>query len=97
MSVRLESSDKKIILVHQDVIKQMVTIQTMLESLGIGDNDTNKDEIVPIFTVNEEILEKVIEWTKYYIENTDKCDHKVWSNQFFKTKIIFSIWRRFSS
>lgn len=65
----------------------MVTIQTMLESLGIGDNDTNKDEIVPIFTVNGEILEKVIEWTKYYIENNDKCDHKVWSNQFFKTNL----------
>ena len=59
MSVKLESSDKNIILVNLNVIKEMVTIQTMLENLG--DDDTNNDEPIPIYAVNGEILDKVIE------------------------------------
>ena len=37
MSVKLISSDKKILLVDAKVIREMVTIQTMLENLG-GDD-----------------------------------------------------------
>ena len=76
MSVKLESSDKKIILVDQNVIKQMVTIQTMLEN-QVGSDD----EPVPIYAVNGEILDKVVEWTKYHIiETTDKSLIKAWGN-----------------
>ena len=67
ISVKLESSDKKIILVDQNVIKQMVTIQTMLE-MDVGSDD----EPVPIYAVNGETLDKVIEWSKYHIETSDK-------------------------
>ena len=73
MSVKLESSDKKIVLVDQNVIKKMVTIQTMLENLGGGD-DTDNDEPIPIYAVNGEILNKVINWAKYHIEKTNKTD-----------------------
>ena len=76
--IMLESSDKKIILVDQNVIQQMVTIQTMLESLG----DTNSDEIIPIYKVTGEILDKVVEWTRHH-----KSDGKVWTDQFFKTNL----------
>ena len=61
MSLKLLSSDKKIVLVNLNVIKQMVTIQTMLENLG--DDDTNNDEPIPLYKVNGETLGKVIEWT----------------------------------
>ena len=48
MSVKLESSDKKIGLVDLNDIKKMVTIQDMLENLG--DIDANNDEPIPIYT-----------------------------------------------
>ena len=88
MSVKLESSDKKIVLVDLDVIKQMVTIQTMLENL-----EGNDDEPVPIYAVNGVTLDKVIEWTKYHIKTTDKSVIKAWCDQFFMTNLekIFQI------
>ena len=91
MSVKLESSDKKIVIVEQNVIKQMVTIQTMLENLG--DVDNNNNEPIPIYVVNGEILDKVVEWTKYHIETTDKFVIKAWGDQFFMTNLekIFQI------
>ena len=58
MSVKLESSDKKIVLVDQNVIKQMVTIQTMLDNLSICEN--NNDEPIPIYAVKGEILNKIM-------------------------------------
>ena len=91
MSVRLQSSDKKIVEVDQNVIKQMGTIQTMLDMLSISDN--NNDEIVPIYAVNEEVLHKVIEWTKFHIEPSTMSDSKAWKDQFFKTNLekIFNL------
>ena len=76
MSVKLESSDKKIVIVEKQDIKEMVTIQTMLESLG------DSDEIIPICKVTGEILDKVVEWTRHH-----RSDGKVWSDQFFKTNL----------
>ena len=56
-TVNLQSSDGNIVVVDQNVIKQMVTIQTMLDNLD--DVDTNNYEPIPIYTVNGEILVKV--------------------------------------
>ena len=78
-TVNLQSSDGNIVVVDQNVIKQMVTIQTMLGNLD--DDDTNNNEPIPIYTVNGEILDKVIEWTKYHIETTEKSDSKDWEDQ----------------
>ena len=93
MSVKLESSDKKIVLVDLNVIKEMVTIQYMLENLG--DIDANNDEPIPIYAVNGEILDKVIEWTKYHVETTDMSMSviKAWGDLFFRTNLekIFQI------
>ena len=91
MSVKLQTSDKKIVEVDLNVIKQMVAIQTMLDNLRHGDN--NNDEIVPIFVVNGEILNKVIDWTKFHIDTTSLSDIKAWEDQFFKTNLekIFQI------
>ena len=82
-SVKLQSSDGNIVVVDQNVIKQMLTIQTMLENLA--DDDTNNDEPIPIYAVNGETLDKVIEWTKYHIENN--IVSKAWGDQFFKMNL----------
>ena len=88
-NVKLQSSDGNIVVVDQNVIKQMVTIQTMLENLG--DDDTNNDEPIPIYAVNGETLDKVIEWTKYHIENNNVSN--TWEDQFFKMNLekIFQV------
>ena len=80
MSVTLKSSDKKVVLVDQDVIKQIVAIQTMLDCPGV---EHNNNEPIPIFAVNGEVLEKLVGWTQYHIKNKDKSDYQVWSHQFF--------------
>ena len=82
MSVKLVSSDKKIVLVDLNVIKQMVTIQTMLENI-----EGNDDEPIPIYAVNGETLDKVVEWTKYRIVTTDESVIKAWGDQFFMTNL----------
>ena len=91
MSVKLQTSDKKIVEVDLNVIMQMVAIQTMLDNLRHGVN--NNDEIVPIFAVNGEFLNKVIDWTKFHIDTTSLSDIKAWEDQFFKTNLekIFQI------
>ena len=75
----------KIVSVDQNVIKQMWTIQTMLENLGR--DHTNNGEPVPIYAVNGEILDKVIEWVKYQIDTTDKTDSKDWEDKFLMTNL----------
>ena len=82
--VNLRAKDGKILKVPKDVIKQMVTIQTMLDCPGVEDNNDDDDEPIPIFAINGEVLDKLVRWTKYHIEKTDKgADYKVWSDQFF--------------
>ena len=81
-TVRLKSSDDKIVLVDQDVIKQMVTIQTMLDSLGL--DESSNEEVIPIFTVNSKVLEIVIEWSKHCSGVIFTSVDKTWSDHFFK-------------
>ena len=81
--IKLQAKDGKILKVSQDIIKQMVAIQTMLDCPGVEDNDDD-DEPIPIFAVNGEVLDKLVKWTEYHIKNTDNSpDYKVWSDQFF--------------
>ena len=58
--IQLVSSDGEKFPVELDIIKQSVTIKTMLEDLGI-DDDSNS-EPVPLPNVEASILGKIIEW-----------------------------------
>ena len=86
-TVRLKSSDDKIVLVDQDVIKQMVTIQTMLDSLGL--DESSNEEVIPIFTVNSKVLEIVIEWSKHCSGVICTSIDKTWSDHFFKMNLEY--------
>ena len=58
--IQLVSSDGQRFPVELDIIKQSVTIKTMLEDLGI-DEDYNS-EPVPLPNVEGSILDKIIQW-----------------------------------
>ena len=63
--IKLESNDGEQVSVPLDIAKEMVTIKTMLEDLGINE-DTNEEEVVPLPNVDAKILKKIIEWADHH-------------------------------
>jgi len=61
--IKIKSSDGETFSVDVDVAKASVTIKTMLEDLGIENDD---QEVVPLPNVNSTILKKVIAWAEYH-------------------------------
>jgi len=61
--IKLQSSDKQVFEVDVEVAKASITIKTMLEDLGIEEDDS---EVVPLPNVNSAILKKVIQWAEYH-------------------------------
>ena len=62
-SIKLQSSDGEVFPVDVEIAKQSVTIKTMLEDLGMDEED---EEVVPLPNVNAAILKKVIQWATYH-------------------------------
>ena len=62
-SIKLQSSDGEVFPVDVEIAKQSVTIKTMLEDLGMDEDD---EEVVPLPVVNATILKKVIQWATYH-------------------------------
>ena len=62
-AIKLQSSDGEIFPVDVLIAKQSVTIKTMLEDLGMDEED---EEEVPLPNVNAAILKKVIQWASYH-------------------------------
>ena len=69
-SIKLQSSDGETFPVDVDIARQSVTIRTMLEDLGMEEEE---DEVVPLPNVNAAILKKVCN-TEYinlfFVNNT---------------------------
>ena len=61
-NIQLQSSDGEIFKVEVAIAKQSNTIKTMLEDLGM---DEDEEEIVPLPNVNAAILKKV--WLQPFI------------------------------
>merc|ERR1712048_621191 len=62
-TIKLQSSDGEVFPVDVEIAKQSVTIKTMLEDLGMDEED---EEVVPLPNVNAAILKKVIQWATYH-------------------------------
>ena len=58
-SIQLQSSDGEVFKVDIEIAKQSVTIKTMLEDLGMEEDE---EEPVPLPNVNAAILKRVIQW-----------------------------------
>merc|ERR1712025_458929 len=91
-NIRLQSSDSEIFEVDVEIAKASMTIKTMLEDLGMDDDD---DEPVPLPNVNAAILRKVIAWATHHKddpplpeddENKDKRTDNIsaWDQEFLK-------------
>ena len=62
-TIKLQSSDGEVFPVDVEIAKQSVIIKTMLEDLGMDEED---EEVVPLPNVNAAILKKVIQWATYH-------------------------------
>jgi len=91
-SIRLQSSDSEIFEIDVEIAKASMTIKTMLEDLGMDDED---DEPIPLPNVNAAILRKVIQWATHHKddppqpeddENREKRtdDIETWDQEFLK-------------
>lgn len=96
-NIKLQSSDGEVFEVDVDIAKCSVTIKTMLEDLGM---DEDEEEVVPLPNVNSAILRKVIQWATYHKddppppeddENKEKRtdDISSWDADFLKVNIWF--------
>ncbi|CAF0754131.1 unnamed protein product [Brachionus calyciflorus] len=90
--LKLQSSDGEIFQVETQIAKQSNTIRTMLEELGMGDDD---EEAIPLPNVNAIILKKIIQWCTHHKddspppeddENREKVtdDISTWDMEFLK-------------
>lgn len=98
-NIKLQSSDGEVFEVDVDIAKCSVTIKTMLEDLGM---DEDEEEVVPLPNVNSAILRKVIQWATYHKddppppeddENKEKRtdDISSWDADFLKVIFLFKI------
>lgn len=62
-NIKLRSSDGETFEVDVEIIKCSTTIRTMVENLGIDEEET---EVVPLPNVTSTILKKVLEWATYH-------------------------------
>lgn len=62
-SIKLQSSDSEVFEVDVEIAKASMTIKTMLEDLGMDDDD---DEAIPLPNVTAAILKKVIDWATHH-------------------------------
>ena len=79
---KLESSDGKIFTVDANTVKQMVTIQTMIDN-----ENEDSDEVIPVSTVKAQVLEKIIQWTAYHKIDHEKREKIAWYIQYFNVEL----------
>ena len=76
--LKLLSSDGVIFTVDATTVKQMVTIQTMIDH-----EDEDSDEVIPVPTVKAQVLEKIIQWTDYHKIDHEKTERTAWYIKYF--------------
>ena len=80
--LQLQSSDGVIFTVDAATVKQMVTIQTMIDH-----EDEDSDEVTPVPTVKAQVLEKIIQWTDYHKIDHEKTEKIAWYIIYFNIEL----------
>jgi S-phase kinase-associated protein 1 len=88
-SIELKSNDGYSFYVDVQVANMSRTIKTMLEDLGMDEND---DEVIPLPNVESEQLKLVIEWAEHHrndppreeVENKETYQISEWDRQFIQ-------------
>ena len=79
---KLQSSDGVIFTVDAATVKQMVTIQTMIDH-----EDEVSDEVTPVSMVKAQVLEKIIQWTEYHKIDHKKTEKIAWNRHYFDIEL----------
>lgn len=69
-NIKLQSSDNEIFEVDIEIAKASGTIKTMLDDLGMSE----EEEIVPLNLVSATILKKIIAWATYHKDDPIPAD-----------------------
>lgn len=69
-NIKLKASDGEIFTVDTDIAKASNTIKTMLDDLGMEEDD----ETITLHNVNSAILKKVIQWATYHKDDPPPPD-----------------------
>ena len=80
--LELKSSDGVIFSVDAETVKQMVTIQTMIDH-----ENEDSEEVIPVSTVKAQVLEKIIQWTDHHKIDLDKTSHTTWMVKYFNVEL----------
>ncbi|XP_014211359.1 S-phase kinase-associated protein 1 [Copidosoma floridanum] len=93
-TIKLLSNDNQTFEVDVKVAQCSMTIKTMLDDLGIANEEDPDDQPVPLPNVNGGILKKVLEWCKYHkddapVSEDDHSDKRTddicdWDAEFLK-------------
>jgi len=70
--IKLLSSDGKVFQVDFEIAKASVTIKTMVEALGLDEEDK---KFVRLPKVKGRILKKVIQWATYHMDDTPPAEN----------------------
>ena len=80
--IKLQSCDGVIFPVDASVVKQMMTIQTMIDH-----EDEDSDEVTPVPTLKAQVLEKIIQWTEYHKIDHEKTENFAWYINYFNVDL----------
>ncbi|AXN91156.1 putative BTB domain containing protein [Namao virus] len=99
--IKLQSSDGEVFEVDVEIAKQSITIKTMMEDLGMDDED---DDPVPLPNVNASVLKNVIRWCTHhkddapFVEEDETKERRtddipVWDQEFLNVAqdVLFDI------
>ncbi|XP_078267410.1 S-phase kinase-associated protein 1-like [Rhinoraja longicauda] len=80
--IKFQSSDGEIFEVDVEIARQIVTIKTMLEDLGM--DDESDEDPVQLPNVNAAILKKVIHWCTHHKDDPPNRMIPVWDQEYLK-------------
>ncbi|EFP11407.1 hypothetical protein GCK72_000509 [Caenorhabditis remanei] len=78
-NIKISSSDNETFTVPRNVIRLSTTINTLLQDLGLDEEDAVNTDPIPVQNVTAPILKKVIAWCTYHYQDatpTDDADNR---------------------